>query len=392
MSTSRREFLRTAAATGAVAALSPLGLARAAGRRQPGEAERKMKILMMGGTGFLGPIIVQHAIDRGHEVTLFHRSPERDLFPELEHLYGDRYQEGALEPLKGRSWDVAIDTWTYLPYIVRRSAEALRDSVQNYQMVSTISVYGDRNEVDMTEDAELATMPEEVVDTVRTNRDIGQHYGAFKALCEQTIEEVMGGRSCNVRPGLIVGPRDRSHRWNWWPHRIRKGGEVIGPGGPEQYTQIIDVRDCGEFCVTAAEKLLTGSYNAVTPARALTMGKTLETCKRVSGSDASFTWIPEDFLEEQGVQPWAHMPAWIPPSAPGYEGFGQLSTEKSERAGLKFRTLEDTVQATLDWLDTLTPEQLAPLDKGFGVEGGGGGGMPPEFEARVLAAWKARNG
>lgn len=393
---SRRDFLRAAATVGTLAALSPVSLAgqaRAQARpaRQPGEAERKLKILMLGGTGFLGPIMVRHALARGHEVTLFNRGRRDEMFPELEQLAGDRYEENALEPLKGRSWDVAIDTWTYLPYIVRRSAEALKDSVGNYLMVSTISVYGDRNTIDMPEGVELATMPAEVVDTIRTNQQIGQYYGALKALCEQTIAEVMGGRSCNVRPGLIVGPHDPSNRWTWWPWRVRKGGEMIGPGKPEYYTQIIDVRDCGEFCVTAAERNLRGSYNCVTPSRGMTMGSMLETCKSVTGSDATFTWIDEDFLEAQGVSAWGHMPAWIPPTAPGYEGFGQMSVEKSIANGLTFRPLADTVKATLEWVDTLTPEQVAAIAAGLTAEGRNGG-VPPEMEAAVLAAWKARAG
>lgn len=347
-----------------------------------------MKILMLGGTGFLGPVMVRHALARGHEVTLFNRGSRDEMFPELEQLSGDRYEEGALEVLKGRTWDVALDTWTYLPYIVRRSAEALRDSVSSYLMVSTISVYGDRNTVDMTEDAELATMPADVVDTIRTNREIGQYYGALKALCERTIEEVMGGRSCNVRPGLIVGPRDPTNRWTWWPWRVRQGGEMIGPGKPGYYTQIIDVRDCGEFCITALERGLRGSYNCVTPARAITMGGMLETCRKVSGSDATFTWIDEAYLEERGVTAWGHIPAWIPPTTEGYEGFGQMSVERSVADGLTFRPLEETVRATLEWIDTLNAEQVAAIAGGH--VNGRNGGVPPAMEAEILAAWKAR--
>jgi len=390
---SRREFLRAAATVGALAAVSPVSLAmdpRAKPRRQPGEADRKMKILILGGTGFLGPIMVRHALARGHEVTLFNRGTRDEMFPDLEQILGDRYEDNALDGLKGRQFDACIDTWTYLPFIVRRSAQALKDSVGNYLMVSTVSVYGERNDVDMTEDAPLATMPAHIVPTITTNRQIGEHYGALKALCEQTIADVMGGRSCNVRPGLIVGPRDPSNRWTWWPWRVRKGGDMIGPGKPEHYTQIIDVRDCGEFCVTAAERSLTGDYNCVTPSRAMTMGSMLDACKRVTNSDATFTWIDQDFLEAQGVSAWGHMPAWIPPTADGYEGFGQLSVEKSVANGLTFRPLEDTVKVTLEWLDTLTPEQVAAIAGGF-VEGRNGG-VPPEMEAAVLAAWKARNG
>ena len=398
MTTTRRDFLSTAAASGAIAALGLTSIAGATMRRRPQpeadgaipRADRPLKILMLGGTGFLGPIIVRYALDRGHEVTLFNRGSRDEMFPDLEQLQGDRYEDNALEPLKGREWDVAIDTWTYLPYIVRRSAEALRDSIKNYIVVSTISVYGDRNTIDMTEDAPLATMPDELVDTIRTNREIGAHYGALKALCEQTVEEVMGGRSCNVRPGLIVGPRDPTNRWTWWPYRVRKGGAMIGPGQPGHYTQIIDVRDCGEFCVTAAERTLHGSYNAVTPARAITMGGMLDTCRRISGSNARFTWIDADFLREQGLSAWGHLPAWIPPTAPGYEGFGQMSVERSIANGLTHRPLEDTIQATLDWLDTLPPEAIARLDAGLTERGGAG--VPPEMEARVLEAWHAREG
>lgn len=391
MSTSRREFLRTAAAAGAAAALGPVGLGRAArSAPPPDDGGRKLRILMLGGTGFLGPIIVNHALARGHEVTLFNRGQRDEMFPDLEQLRGDRYEENALDPLKGRTWDVAIDTWTYLPHIVRRSAEALRDSVSNYIVVSTISVYGDRGTIDMDEDAPLATMPAETADSIRHNRDIGAHYGALKALCEQTVAEVMGGRSCNIRPGLIVGPRDSSDRWTWWPWRIRKGGEVIGPGSPDHYTQIIDVRDCGEFCVTAAEASLRGSYNCITPARMLTMGAMLDDCRAECGSDARFTWIDDEFLTSHGVTPWGHLPAWIPPRG-NYAGFGQMSTERAVKAGLTFRTIRDTARATLDWLDTLPPERIERIAAGL-VRGRGGAGVPPELEASVLKAWREGRG
>lgn len=380
MSWTRREFVKTAAIGGAA-----LGLAA-----QPGCASlgglfgsvRKRKILILGGTAFLGPAIVDKALANGHEVTLFNRGRTNpELYPELEKLVGDR--DGDLDALQGRDWDVCIDTSGYIPHMVKDSAELLRGHVDQYIFISSVSVYADFTIRGLNEQSPVATLTDEEIAAAQTMRDItGANYGALKALCEQEAEKAFAGHTCNIRPGLIVGPRDRSDRFTYWPVRVRRGGEVLAPGTPDTPTQLIDVRDLGEFVVRCLERETNGIFNATSKPLALTIGGMLDTCREVSGSDATFTWADAKFLEKHEVAPWSDMPVWVPLDGDD-SGHPFVNVDRAVKAGLTFRTLDDTVAATLAWWDTVPQERRErPMRAG----------LTPEREAEVLQAWHESHG
>ncbi len=374
----RRSFL--GASLGAAAGIRPaLAASRTAAATCP--AAEPKRILILGGTGFLGPAIVEHAIARGHEVTLFNRGrTNADLFPELEQLRGDR-NTGELDALRGREFDAVIDTSAYVPSHVTAAAEILKDQVGQYLLISSISVYpsfGEEGGV-MSEDGEVATVPDEVVAEVKTIqesfRDGGRYYGGFKALCEAAAEAVMPGRVANIRPGLIVGPRDNSDRFTWWPARIAKGGEVLAPGNPDQPVQFIDVRDLGEWVVHCAEEGHVGVYNATGFDGVVTMAQVLYGCRCATELPVTITWADEEFLDEQEVGPWMQMPLWIPSRKNTI-----ASISKAQAKGLRFRPVADTIRDTLVW--SLEESERRPMFRRTG--------LPPEREAEVLAAWHAR--
>lgn len=304
-----------------------------------------MKLLIIGGTRFVGRHLVDVAVAQGMEVTLFNRGQSNpDLYPAIEQLRGDR--DGGLAVLAGRKWDVVIDTCGYVPRLVRDSAEFLAGSVGVYCFISTISVYGDLSIVGLDEEGPLGTMEDETVEEIT-----GETYGPLKVLCEQVVEEVYGERGLIVRPGLIVGPHDPTDRFSYWPYRMAQGGEVLAPGGEGGHTQFIDGRDLAEFTIKLIMDGQNGVYNATGPDYALTWGVLLETCEQVTGVDSTVTWVGEDFLTENGVQPWVELPLWIP-NSPDYAGFDAVSVQKGIGAGLVFRPLAETVRDTLGWLAT----------------------------------------
>jgi 2'-hydroxyisoflavone reductase len=383
MSLSRRDFLRCTAVAGAAAGLglslgcgsrggSPAAAIRTKGYRN-GLADRKLKLLILGGTAFLGPHTINAARARGHEVTLFNRGKTNpELFPDLEKLRGDR--DGDLGALVGRTWDAVVDTSGYVPRLVRMSAELLAPSVAQYVFISTISVYKDYSVIGMDESAPLATIADPTTEQVTP-----ETYGALKALSEKAAEFAMPGRTTVIRPGLIVGPEDRTDRFTYWPVRVARGGEVLCPGTPEDPIQFIDVRDLAEFIVVCLEDKVIGTFNADAPAGVLTMGKLLETCREVTAADARLTWVDADFLAAQNVNAWQDMPCWVPAVGPE-AGFGRVNTTKAHAAGLGQRTLDDTVRATLAWW------RAEPADRRQSLRAG----LAPEREAAVLAAWHAK--
>jgi len=334
-----------------------------------------MKILILGGTVFLGRWIIEAALARGHEVTMFNRgSSNPRLFPDVEKLRGNR--DGDLDALEGRRWDVVIDPSGYVPRIVRASAELLADAVEHYTFISSISVYDDYN-APIDENSSLHRLEDETVEEVNADT-----YGGLKVLCEQAAEDAMPGRVFHVRAGLIVGPHDPTDRFTYWPVRIARGGEVLAPGNPDQPVQFIDVRDLAEWTLRMAEARKAGIYNATGPDDVLTMKTVLETCQSVTGSDAHFTWADEAFLLEHEVTPFTELPLWLPQSAIGIH---QVNVSKAIADGLTFRPLADTVQATLDWNAT---REGGEIDKKVVLRVRGG--MSPEREQELLAAWKAR--
>lgn len=304
-----------------------------------------MNILILGGTRFLGRHLVDAALARGHSVTLFNRGKSNPgLYPQIETILGDR--ETDLDKLAGRRWDAVIDTCGYLPRIVRLSAQALKNSVDSYVFISSISAYADFAQVGITENSPLATMPNETVEEIT-----GETYGPLKVLCEKAVKAELPGRALLIRPGLIVGPHDPTDRFTYWPFRIAGGGEVLAPEKPDVPVQIIDGRDLAEFTFKLIESRASGVYNATGPDYDLTLGDMLETCKQVSGSDAVLRWAPVEFLTRNKVEAWSDMPVWVPDS-PENAGFSKVDVSKAIAAGLTFRPLAETIRDTLAWAAT----------------------------------------
>ena len=333
-----------------------------------------MRLLILGGTVFLGRALVEAALAAGHQVTLFNRGQHNpDWFPEVEKLRGDR--AGQLEALAGRRWDAVIDTCGYVPRIVRLSAEALADAVDHYTFISTISVYGDVSQVGIDEQAPVGT-----IEDATTEQVTGETYGPLKALCEQAAEAALPGRVLTVRPGLIVGPYDPTDRFAYWPLRVAEGGPLLAPGRPGYPVQVIDVRDLAEWNLRLVEARQTGVYNATGPDYPLTLGEVIDTSRAVSGSDAQPVWVGEEFLLAEGVQPWSELPLWVPETNPEYAGFSKVSIAKAVQAGLSFRPLADTVRDTLAW------EATRPADRERRA------GLRREREAELLRQWRERQG
>ena len=330
-----------------------------------------MKILIIGGTRFLGRHLVEAALARGHEVTLFNRGKTNpDLFPPLETILGDREKD--MKKLEGRIWDTVIDVAGYLPRIVRLSAEVLEPSVGRYVFISTISVYADFKTagMGMDESYPVGKLEDETVEEIT-----GETYGPLKARCENIVQEIYRERALIIRPGLIVGPHDPTDRFTYWPVRVARGGDVLAPQGPEAVTQIIDVRDLAEFTLKLIEENASGVYNATGPDYELTMGKLLEVSRQISGSNANFNWASVDFLNQNKVEAWSDMPAWAPEDAEG-AGFAHVDVSKAIDAGLRFRPLEETIRDTLEWARTRPPDHVWKA------------GLTAEREAEVLTALK----
>jgi len=295
-----------------------------------------MRLLVLGGTKFLGRHAVANALEQGHEVTTFTRGQTNpELFPDAEHLHGDR--DGGLDALRGRQWDGVVDTSGYVPRIVRQSAELLRDAVQRYVFVSSISVYAE---------------PEDEPDS----EDIQQHYGALKRACERVVEEVYGDRSARVRAGLIVGPYDPTDRFTYWPRRLAVGGDVLAPGDPGQPVQIVDARDLAAWLVQLALEGPGGTFDLAGPQ--LTLGELLE---RLRG-DARLVWVDSQAVLEAGVEPWTELPLWLPDQESWF------LMQREVPAWATTRPLEETARDTLAWdrsepgeRQTLTREREAEV-------------------------------
>lgn len=378
MPADRREFLKMSAAAGAALGL---GAVPGAGLPHPGpvrgpaapqEAPRALRILILGGTGFIGPFQVRYALSRGHSVTLFNRGRSNPgMFPEVETLIGDR--NGQLDSLRGHTWDAVIDNSRSNPDWVRLSAEFLRDSVDRYFYVSSRSAYSDLSSVPMTSDAPTFTYETAGVEPGSENLP----YGLAKALSEREAQRVFGDRANIVRPGLIIGPRDETDRFTYWPVRIHRGGEVLAPGDGSDTVQIIDVRDLTEWMIRMAETGHTGEYNGIGPATPRPMTELLYGIRGVTTAETTFTWVDTDFLVERGIRPYREMPVWRPP-VPGFEGFARFDLTPEVEAGLTFRPLADTARDTLEYHFSRPPERQADLRAG----------CAPEQEAEVLAAWR----
>lgn len=388
MSTNRRNFLRLSALAGGAIGLGVIPSVNAFLKTGPktvdstGKAVKPLRILILGGTGFIGPFQVRYALSRGHQVTVFNRGKTHpgELPVEAEQLIGDR--NGQLDALKGRKWDVVVDNPTTLPVWVRDAAQMLKGNVDRYVFISTISVYSDNSRPGMDENGPLMKYEgsdpmKETQATLRAS-NFGL-YGPLKALSEREAEKWFPGKSLIIRPGLIVGPGDESDRFTYWPVRIKRGGEVLAPGSPTDPVQFIDARDLAEWTVRMVEQGTTGIYNATGPKQKLTMEGMLDAIKAVSNPEARFTWVEADFLAAQKVSPWSDMPVWVPPVGDS-AGFALISIKRALDKGLTFRPVSDSTQATLDWLKQQPAERQVKLRAG----------ITPERETAVLAAWHAR--
>ena len=379
--TTRRDLFKLGALAAAAAALP--SFASAAVEAKPvGKAAKPLNILILGGTGFTGPFQVAYALKRGHKVTLFNRGkrPSPEWPSAVEQLHGDR-NTGDLAALKGRKWDVCIDNPTSLPFWVRDAGQVLKGNVGHYLFISTISVYADGSKPGINENSPLAQYKgkDAMAETQQTLRaDIENLYGPLKALSEAEAHKQFGKNVTIVRPGYIVGPRDETDRFTYWPHRVAQGGEILVPGDGQDPIQIIDGRDLGEWMIRLAEARTLGTFNACGPDYTLSMDTMLYGCQAVTGGGMTLTHVPPAFLDEQQVG----LPIWVPSKDNPYAGYGAVSNQRAIAAGLTFRPLATTVDDLLAWFRSLPAERQAKL----------GAGITREKEAELLKAWHARKG
>jgi nucleoside-diphosphate-sugar epimerase len=418
VSLTRREFVGQALVVGGAAiAATALGVSC-----RNDAAGAKKRILILGGTGFLGPKTVEAALARGHDVTIFNRGKREKLLPfpfkNVEHLYGNRdpllpaddergpdkallhpdAKPKGLEQLQGKSWDAVIDNSGYYPRMVKASAELLTPHVKQYIFISTVSAYAGNTTVGADETAPIATIADPTVETMGANFE---NYGALKGLCEKAAEAVFPGHAAIVRPGYIVGPGDPSDRFTYWPVRVARGGEVLAPGAPDDPIEWIDVRDLAAWLVRLVEDGTSGTFNAIGPDRPAKWGDVLAACVAASNGKASLTWIPNDWLEKNGQGGGEGFPIWAPPVG-DTAGFHTWKNERARKAGLTFRPVADTVAATLAWYPgeverrIKVTRELQDDAKAKGAEPPKlldptklKAGPSPEREAELLAKWKA---
>ena len=312
-----------------------------------------MKLLVLGGTVFVGRHLVETALAAGHDVTLFNRGrTDPNLFEGRgERLVGDR--EGDLDALDGRTWDVVVDTVRSSPSMVERSARRLASSASLYIFVSTISVYRDFMSGSLDEASPVA-----LTDDIEDEELTAETYGPLKVLCEAAAREVFGAdRTLVVRPGLIVGPHDPTDRFTYWTRRLETGGDILAPGTPDRPVQFIDVRDLSTWIIDAAERRLAGTFNATGPAMRLSMGEFLEVCREVvvarnstdgdNATDVVLHWVDEDFLATTDLAPYTQLPLWLPASR--FRFAQEVDCTKAIAAGLRFRPLRETIDDTMAW-------------------------------------------
>jgi 2'-hydroxyisoflavone reductase len=376
VSNNRREFIKGSLLGGA--ALASAGLTQAAAAAESTVARKPLDILILGGTGFIGPHMVREALRRGHSVTLFNRGrTNNELFPDLETIKGDR--GGDLSILEGRKWDAVIDNSGYVPRHVENSARTLAPNVGQYLYISTIAVY-DSFATANDENSKLATIADEATEEVT-----GETYGPLKALCERRARAEIDAEHLTVlRPTYICGPGDHTDRFSYWPVRISQGGEMLLPGGPEYPLQIIDVRDLANFTIDCIDQKIVDTFNTVTPVGSYSMGQLLEDSQAVTSSQVEPVWVDEEFAKEAQEQGQGRrrgmFPIWH-----GLEGdnakVSSVDGSKSVAAGLHNRPVRETVRDLLSWWNTLPEERTSAMSAG----------MSSATEAELIAAWKSRS-
>ncbi|MGH8181902.1 MAG: NAD-dependent epimerase/dehydratase family protein [Steroidobacteraceae bacterium] len=348
-----------------------------ASREIAGSRPKPLRILVLGGTQFIGIHMVDVALERGHTVTLFNRGRSNpEMLPGVEKLKGDR--NGDLEALKGRNWDAVIDNSGYVPRHVRLSAERLAPQVGRYLFISTISVYASFAAPN-DEDSPLRALADDSIEKVD-----GLTYGPLKALCERAVHAACGNRATIVRPGFIVGPHDSTDRFTHWPARAAHGGEMIAPGSPADPMQFVDARDLARFTIDMLERDVTETFNVTSPPGHLTIGQVIE--ESVAAANALAhpqrapqpVWIPTEFLEQQqGATMMADFPIWLPAKGE-LAAFAEINVTRALKAGLKLRPLDGTVHDTLQWHLARPTAERASLKAGISAD----------REREVLAAWR----
>jgi len=362
MSFSRRAFLRTTAMAAAALSVRPLDVfARPA----------PMRILILGGTGFIGPYQVRYALQRGHTVTIFNRGRTNvGMFGgDVEQLTGDRSND--LESLKRRTWDAVIDNSATNPDWVKLSAQLLKDAAGQYLFISTRSAYYDTSAVPMTASAPLFSRENTPVEAGRP-----LPYGLSKALAEGEARAAFGSRTTIVRPGLIIGPGDDTDRFTYWPVKINRGGEILAPGDGSDPVQIIDVRDLSEWVIRLVENRHYGTFNAVGPKTGPQFKDWVSTIQRAVGGNATFTWVNTDWLLANGVRPYADIPVWQPARG-RTRGFARFDLTPEIERGLTFRPLDVTARETLEWWKSLPADRQVLK-----------AGMKADREAELLRMWR----
>jgi 2'-hydroxyisoflavone reductase len=377
MSPTRRQLLLSSLAAASLTALPSL----AAPGKGPGRSKgKKLELLVLGGTGFLGPAFVRAAQARGHKLTLFNRGRTRPgLFPDVARLQGDRDPKKGegLKALEGKRFDAVLDNSGYYPRMVRASAELLAPNVGQYVYISSVSAYASDKTPHEDESGPTAKLADPTVETMGKEFE---NYGGLKRACEEAVEAALGERATVIRPGYIVGPEDPTDRFTYWPVRYSRGGQMLAPGTPADPLQVIDVRDLAEWIVLLLERQVTGTFNAVGPAKPWSVGGVIDTCRKVTRARTQVTYVPADFLASQGEKNDGEaIPIWLPPTDKTAGGHLR-SNARAVKAGLKFRPVDATVRDTLKWFQGLPEERKGKLRAG----------LSPEREQALLAAWTNR--
>ncbi len=375
MKNNRRDFIKAGLLGGVAAATYPV-LSHGSSHNSEGKEAMSgpLNILVLGGTGFIGPHMVREALRKGHSVTLFNRGRTNNtLFPDLETIIGDR--NNGLDGLKGRKWDVVIDNSGYIPRHVEDSARLLSGNVGFYLFISTVSVYKDFKQPNH-EDSPLATIEDETIEEVT-----GETYGALKVLCEQKARAEIGDdRYCVLRPTYIAGPGDGSDRFSYWTIRTARGGEMLWPGTPDHLVQIIDVRDLANFTIRCVDKHITGVYNTVNREGAYNMGKMLADAQAVTATEVDPVWVDDAFIAEHDAGANRGLPVYLPESGPDAMVF-ETSGARARAAGMHNRPERETARDLWTWWNTLPEERTAQPRAGLSAE----------REAELIALWKEKN-
>lgn len=338
-----------------------------------------MRILVLGGTRFVGRVFVEEALAQGHQVTTFNRGQTGHDVPGVAAVRGDRENRSDLLSLvQGREWDWVVDTSGYVPQVVGNAARLLSDRASAYVFLSTISVYLGWPAEPVNEDSDVYDCPPDAPGTAEDEANwSAAQYGAYKAGCERAVQEAFEGAVTVLRPGVILGPQENVGRLTWWLRRIAQGGRVLAPGQPTKPIQPIDIRDLTAFTLSCLQHTTTGVFNVTAPQGHATFGVMLEACCRVTGSKAEFTWVDDEFLVEQDVRQWTEIPLWRTP-----EGTWAVDSTKATAAGLTCRPIADTVRDTYTWLKESSGPSAYDRQSHHG--------LAKERERKLLNVWDRR--